>query len=187
MADRNLLAAVEAELAKNQMTLAHLFHFGFDAPDYICDGRVNITWDGNEYGATGDILEVPSIAESFVPALDAIDISVSGVNLANVYKALAVDYANVPVVIYRALLDTNYDIVGEAVEVYSGFIDAPSFQEDPRAGTAKMTWKVSSIWAAFDRTAGRRGNNADQQKWYPGDLGFEFASKDYSGLKWGTT
>ena len=186
VSDRGLSDLIKAEVDKQQITLVHLFYFGFAAPDYLADGRMNIDWNGNTYYATGDILEVPEIKDTVSPGLDQITITVSGVNQANIASALGADYTNVPVSIYRVLLDSAMRIVDAPVEISSGVITAPDIAEDPYEGTCTLTWKVTSHWAGFERVAGRRCNDADQQKWFPGDRGLEYASKSVAKLKWGT-
>jgi len=43
----------------------------------------------------------------------------------------------------------------------------------------------SRMWSDFERTAGRRTNDNDQQVYYPGDRGFQFADDALKDIKWG--
>lgn len=203
MADRGLSAAVKEYLARTQLTVVHLFYFGFSTPDYFADGRYDIVWNGNTYLATGDILEVPQIKHTAAPSLDSVEIRISGVNQANIYKVLAEDFTGVEVKIHRALVteglvpasnlypgstmypSSGWTIVGTPIELFFGTLDNPSVRENPEDGTSEIAWKATSHWLDFERVAGRRTNDADQQKWFPGDKGMEFASKSIADLKWG--
>lgn len=186
MPDRGLNSTLLAEYAKQGITIGHLFSFGWDTgTDYLADGRRDIPWNSQTWRATGELLKVPAIKESLAPALDSINISVSGVNQANIYTALTEDYTNVEVEIYRFLMDSDMKMIGEAHEIFAGLIDTFSVNENPDDGTSEITWKVTSHWHDFERVAGRRTNDSSQQYWFPGDTGLRFASRNISNLKWG--
>lgn len=186
MVDRGLSSPILDELAKQNIILAHLLYMGFSSPIYASDTRRDIPWNGDVYLGAGDWIRMPAIKESVSPAVDAVNIGISGVNQANIANALSLDYTNAPVSVYRVLLDSSYQMIDNPIEVFFGLVDKFTIAEDPGGGTSTVDWLVSSHWADFERIAGRRTNNADQQKWYPGDLGMEFAPKSIAELKWGS-
>ena len=197
---RGLSPEIIAELAKPQITLVYLFAFEWKTmtdpdtglpvavtPDYLADGRKDVVWNGHTFRASGDMLEIPAIKEVVSPSLDSVSLVVSGVNMENIFKVLAYDYTNIVVTIYRGLLNASLALVADPVEIYVGYISAPEVSEDPGEGTSRITWKITSQWAMFERTAGRRCNDADQQKHYPGDLGLQYAAQSLTDIKWGST
>jgi hypothetical protein len=183
---RGLLSDVAYTCEQTAFSMGHLFEFGWaDGADYLADGRRDVNWNGRTYLATGDLLEIPQIKDTISPALDSIDISLSGANQENIYKALALDYTNVPVSLYRVFFTEDHTLIGSPVEIYAGVLNAPTITENPYEGTSRVTWRATSHWNGFERVAGRRCNDADQQKWFPGDRGLEYASKSVAKLKWG--
>ena len=91
---------------------------------------------------------------------------------------------NKRVVVYRAILDDNYNFTSDDVfTVFDGFIMGYSIDETN--DTASVTLTVASQFADFERTNGRRTNPASQQVHFANDLGMNFSAQIVKDLKWG--
>jgi hypothetical protein len=61
----------------------------------------------------------------------------------------------------------------------------PVIQENPDEGTCTLAIEAASHWVDFERRSGRHTNHAEQQVWFAGDKGFEFASEVMKDIPWG--
>ena len=183
---RNLTAQVKAEVLKNEVRLLHFVEFHFDpASVYFTDAPIAFDYNSNTYLPTGDFLSFSEIRER--DNLDAgnISITLSGVNTTNIGQALSGGYLDRKVIITRAFVDSTYTIIPDPSVIFDGNIISFEVREDINAGTSILTWKAASMWSDFERTAGRRTNDNDQQVYYPGDRGFQFADDALKDIKWG--
>jgi hypothetical protein len=57
--------------------------------------------------------------------------------------------------------------------------------ENPDEGSCTIAISATSHWVDFERRPGRHTNHAEQQVWFPGDLGFEFSSEIVKEIRWG--
>ena len=94
------------------------------------------------------------------------------------------EYLNKRVVIYRAVLDNEYNFTSDDIyTVFDGSIVGYNINESD--DTAAVTITVASQFADFERTNGRKTNPASQQLHFPGDKGMDFSAQIVKDLKWG--
>lgn len=184
MASRGMSTAMLTEIAKQQLRLFHLVEMYFASTGYLTTGHRNLVWNGNTYSALGNLLSFGEIAESADIRAGSINIVLSGVNQANIATALTENFIERRVVIRRGFLNAADHIIVDPVILFDGRIDSWDLNEDVTSGTSTITWKAASHWVDFERAAGRRTNNEDQQVWFPGDKGFEFAAQN-DEIRWG--
>ncbi len=185
---RGMNAATLAEIQKEKCRTFILIRFGFSAPEYITDAHKNVDYGGSTYLAGGNLISIDSIKESNELAINSVSIEVSGFNLANVAIALnEEDYTNGQVDIYRGFFDASYNLIADPVSIFPrGKIIKFDFTEDFSGNSASLKWTVANHWADWDKISGRRTNHADQQLYYPGDLGFEYSQVvNVDPLLWG--
>lgn len=186
MAQRGMSAAAQAEVAKSAVHTFHLVRFDFSTPEYLTDAYTDVLYDGNTYLSAGNLVAIDAVSESIELTNEQIKISVSGVNQANVAVALSEDYTDKKVHIYRGFFDENYLLIADPVAVFiNGLVNKFDFSENPDDGTASLEWLVSSHWADFERVAGRRTTDNDQQLHFPGDKGLEFTQAMIKNIGWG--
>ena len=77
-------------------------------------------------------------------------------------------------------------LVYEPVLVFDGLINRPVIEEDPENGTATISIEAANQFADFERRPGRHTSNAEQQLFYPGDKGMEYASQQDRNITWGS-
>ena len=184
MANRGMTAAVLTEIAKGQVAMFHLVQFHFSTVEYLTDAGIDISWSGNTYISSSGFLSFGSVQETMQISVGNITVNVSGVDKASIATALLEDYNDKKIVIYRGFLDTTASIIVDPFLLFDGRISSFSVTENP-GETSTLSWQVASHWADFDKVAGRRTNNNDQQNLYPGDLGLDHASEIIKDLKWG--
>jgi len=80
-------------------------------------------------------------------------------------------------------LEETYATYLDPLLVFEGAISSYSFNENKDSVTC--TLKVSNVFADFNRVNCRHTTSAEQQHYYPGDLGFEFAPRIKSDVTWG--
>jgi hypothetical protein len=69
--------------------------------------------------------------------------------------------------------------------VFEGRIDQPTISEEWTSGKSTVSISATNSWVDFSRNTGRHGNNAEQQIYFPNDVGFEFASEIVKDITWG--
>jgi len=181
---RTLSAEMQSALSQQQIKTFLLIHFAFSTDVYLTTWSRSIVYGGNTYLPGIGILKISSIKETANVQLNSLNITLSGANLSNVSVALSENYINRKVTILRAILDSQPQVIASPIQ-HDYYVTNFSFQEDPSEGTASLTWALASHWADFERVAGRRSNNEDQQYYYPGDKGLEYSGDKVVDLKWG--
>ncbi len=176
-----------AALAKRNITVAHILEVNWhdSTTDLYTDAAMDITVGAKTYKASGDFLDFSPPPQSINLDSSEIAVTLAGADQLNLYDMLTQHYVNVPVTISRVVLDKDYSIVDAPFILFFGYIDSYTFTESPEDGTSELEWSVSSHWVDFERKAGRRTNSADQQLFFSGDLGFEFAPQARENIKWG--
>jgi len=79
----------------------------------------------------------------------------------------------------------NMAIISDPVLIFEGRMDEPGIEENPEDGSCVVTVSATNIWVDFERKAGRHTNHEEQQIFFPGDLGFQYASEIVKDITWG--
>lgn len=187
MADRGMSASMIAELSKDLVSPAYLVRLGFDSGDLrMTDAARDITWSGNTYLRTNGLLSFQGLAETGELLVNTITVTLSGVDTsAAMAKVLTDDFLDRPLEIWIAFLTTAGAVIVDPLKIFSGRMDGPVIAEDPDEGSCTVAVKGTPAWADFGRRPGRHTNNAEQQFYYAGDLGFEYVSQLPKLIKWG--
>ena len=182
---RSMTTAVQTELDQRAIRMCRLVELRFDSgTEYHTDGHKAFEWNGNTY-LPGNLMAVSNVSESLPMETREVSITVSGVNQGNLATSLLQLYIDRTVVVYRALLDATDTIIPDPIQAFFGYIDRWRFREDPSNGTATLQWFAASQLVRFDKIAGRRTNDEDQQLHYPGDRFFQFTSAVDADIPWG--
>ena len=191
MTDRSMSAAMLAEIAKQGFTVAHLaeLYLTNDSPQhvvYMTDSGFSITWNGQTYSDTEGLISIDNAAESFDLQINTLSFTLSGTELANYSIALNYNFTDCRFVIRRALLQIGSSplVIASPVVIWDGRIDSWNSSEVPDTGQSTITWNTSNHWVDFTRVSGRRTNDADQQLFYSGDLGLQYADQSAANTKW---
>ena len=187
MADRGMSASMLAEIAKDDVLSCLLIEVYADSGTlFFTNAYMDLSWNSNTYSAAGNFISVSRITESINNEIPTMTLSLSGVASANVALALGQDLIDRQVIVRRAYLDASYAVISDPLEQFNGNISShPSIIDNRGASTIEI--RVSSHWADFERVAGRRTNNEDQQTLYSGDTFFLFTSEIIKDAPWGRT
>lgn len=176
-------SATIAALASDSIRLATLIKLNFPTPIYITDYGQDITLNTITYDASSYILEVGEASETGAIRVNSMDLVLSAVERSYVSLFLNSDYINKRVLIQRACLDNNDNVIGEPITYFDGRIVAYDIED---SGTdSKITIEVASHWQDFDKVQNRKTNSKSQQFYFPDDFGFAYAASAITSLKWG--
>ena len=173
---RGVASATATELEKNSFKIVNLVEFqGIGGTDtHLTDAPVDISFnDGNgsdTYLNTRGLMGIGEITEEEDIKVESIDITLSGVDTANVKLFLDYDYIDRRVLVRRAVIDNNYAIIGTPILVFDGRLDQP---------------RLTSHWADFESQSGRHTNPTEQKLLHTGDTFFDKATETQKDIKWG--
>lgn len=144
-----------------------------DDPLYLCSGGIDVDWDSstapdsgtNTYSAQGEFMGHSPINEDFDVRVGRFSVTLSGLTSGYIDKFIGNEPEGKRVLVYKAFLDLNtLDIIGTdsagqtgPILMFDGEIFNVAIQES--AETCTISVEVSSQFADFERTAGRKTNN----------------------------
>lgn len=189
---RELKNSLETKLAARSVFAADLIELHLSTPLYFTSTNIDIDFDSdtapdsgaNTYLAQGQFLFFSNITESSDLRVGQIDMTFTAVDTTTLALLINNSYMNKRVVIYRAVLDNEYNFTSDDVfTVFDGNIMGYSINETN--DTATVTITVASQFADFERTSGRKTNPASQQIHFSTDKGMDFSAQIVKDLKWG--
>jgi hypothetical protein len=127
---------------------------------YLNSGGFDITWNGNTYTAQGDFLGFSTVSEDFDIKVGKFSIYLSAINTALTAAFIGTDFEGRRVVIRKAFLDFDpmtLSIIDSPIVIFDGQIYNVSVTET--ANSASISVECSTLFADFERTAGRKTNN----------------------------
>lgn len=190
------LGTVQNEIVKTALYPFVLVEFLLDSPDevYLTSAHRAISYSGNTYVASGSLVSYGDVEETRTPKRPAMKFTVSGVDQTFVAIALTKKFGNRLVNLYKGFIGEDDLVVGGDLGirlVYSGRVSSFDLQESSD-GTSELNWNTTSIWGDFERSAGRRTNEADQAAYLSlteqtgiTDRAFQHSYKNFSDIKWG--
>ena len=188
---RGVATATATELAKNSFKILNLVEFqvigGTDTQLTAAPGDISFD-DGNgsdTYLSTRGLMGIGEITEEEDIKVESIDITLSGVDTANVKLFLDFDYIDRRVLIRRAVLDDSLAIIVSPIIVFDGRLDQPRLTEDFEGRKATLAISATSHWADFESQAGRHTNPTEQKLLHTGDTFFDKATETQKDIKWG--
>jgi hypothetical protein len=149
---------------------------------YIANTYSPITWQGNTYTALGHLLGTNEIQDDLRSTNNQLQITLSGIPIGSeqpaAYIAMMLDQPikGSRVDIWRALFRDNREFLADQTSLrFSGYIsnyavtDSSDLQN--MSNTRAVTVMCSSVHGILERQlSGRRTNNTDQIRLYPGDV-----------------
>lgn len=191
---RNLDTDLLTTLKGNKLRIVELIELHLATPVYFTNAHINIDFDSSTapesgvqtYLAQGQFLALGGISETTDIRINTMAVTFTAVDFTTIALVLNNDYIDKRVVVYRAVLNEDYSYDANHVfQYFDGRINDFSISE--RTNTAQLTLNVSSQFADYERTNGRRTNNASQQRFFSDDVGMEFSPQIQTDIKWGRT
>lgn len=146
-------------------------------------GTGTMVYNGETYYGFGKLGRISPIEEGVELSASGVNVSLSGLPGDVISTALGEHYQGRSAIIYIALLDPDYVVIGQPVILFQGRLDN---MQITLGETAEVSLNVENPLRDWERPRERRYNNADQQAVYPGDKGLEFveATVEYE-IEWG--
>jgi len=155
-------------------------------PVYLTDAPVDIVFDGKTYLANGLLLKMGNFKQTIDIRVSSKDIVFSAVTPEMVAVLLGSPQHGNDVSVLLAILNDDYSIAGNPIIMSSMIVDGnPKITDDPVKGVATITQKVSSEFANWKMTNGRRTTESSQKLHFPNDTGLAFAAEAGKEHKWG--
>ena len=126
-----------------------------------------------------------SIKESVEIIVSKITLSLSGVDGSMISRFLNKQYIDRDIRLYTAFLDSSQVLVVNPILVFEGRMDTPVISDNPVGGKSTITVTATNTWVDFSRKTGRHTNHEEQQIFFAGDKGFEYASEIVKDIVWG--
>lgn len=147
------------------------------------NGLGTYTWGGQDWIGVGSLGAVSQFEEGadvspygITLSLSALDATVSG-------EALTQNYFMRPVSIYIGALSADDELLNNPLQIWSGHMDVMTVTAG--ADNDTITIKCESELAAFDRSSNLKYTDQTQQRFYPGDVFFNFLPKiEGAKIKW---
>ena len=176
-------ATVLAEIDNESVSMCHLVHFGLSTDVYLTDAAYDLSYGGNTYISSADLLDIGGVSETADVRVNSLTITLSNVGQTFTSNFLGGSYIGKQVVIYRAFLNTSGLIAGDPFVIYDGRIDGYDMSEGEKDSTLNVN--IASHWSDFEKKAGRYTNPNSQALFFTGDKGFDFSAVSVKDLKWG--
>ena len=180
---RSIDAATLAELEKDNFNLATLLEFEFSSPFRLTDWDRNITALSQTWDSSPHIISLGDVTETAELAVNGFTIELSGVEQAYIAFFLSNNYLDIPIKIYRCVLDNTDSVIGSPILVFDGLITG--YEIEDTEDSSVLSVQCASHWKDFEKENGRKTNHNSQQLHFPGDKGFIFAAKTVKDLRWG--
>jgi hypothetical protein len=164
---KNYSNLVRNEYYRQNFVAVDLVELHIEDPLYLATGGINITYDSatapdsgnNVYTAQGDFMGFGGMSEDFDVRVGKFSIYLSAVGNNYVNRFIDKDFEGKRVIVYKAFLDyQNLSIVDEPIMMFDGIIYNASITE--KSSSCQINVDCSSLFADFERTAGRRTNNS---------------------------
>lgn len=151
---------------------------------YYTDNTFDITHGGNTYEAQGNFLGVGETEENAELIITTVTLVISALLTSNVTTFAQSGMVNKKVTISYAYLDpTDNSIIDTPIIMFQGKVNG--YQINDNGATATIALEVASIFSNFEKTAGRRTNEANFRQEHPNDRSMEFAHVVTKDITWG--
>ena len=190
MATRSVPAGISSELDESVVKPYYAVDLDFvdsnnnAAPVYLWTGVGDLSVGGNTYLGLGGLLEISRTQETSDLSVQGTRITASGLDPIILAKAITNKYHGRDCTLYFGVLDDNNNPT--QVELFSGFMDVMTIQEDAESATIELT--VENKLIKLEVPSNIRYTSAYQKSKHPGDLGLDYVEAlQNRRILWGKT
>jgi hypothetical protein len=175
-----------AQLAGQQVMPVYFVELAFaDNTYYIFSGQGSLTPAGPPYsplatfpygetfigvGWLGKIAKIPQTKEI---QAQSVELSLSGIPSSLIAEAIGQVRITGTATIWLGFFNTSTDaLIADPVQVFSGALDVPTSQDAGETSTLTIT--AENTLLSLNQAPNRQFEDADQQIYFPGDLGMSF-------------
>lgn len=141
------------------------------SPLRLCTGRWALTWGGHTYTAAGTLGEVEAAQESSAGPRP-LNLKLNGVPASMRSLVLTENVQGKAVSLSLAIFDPDTYQIADAVLEWAGTLDVLDWVDDGTTGV--ITVSAESAGIDLLRGVSVRYTDQDQQRLFPGDLGFQY-------------
>lgn len=171
------------EAINSDHEFCHLIKIEFaSGPVLLTDAVFDVEFNGETYLGNGVLLGLDAIKTKSEINIGEIKVAFTLVEQSLLATLLGTTQVNRLVTIHRAYLN-GAQVIPDAITLWSGLITGFN-GKDGKSPSAAI--RVASEWADYKKAVGRRSTTASQQRFFPDDLGFEFAPVSGKEYKWGS-
>lgn len=169
---RTITTAVANALAGEVVPALLLVDLDFSSGHlYVNNSALTFAWNSQTWLGLANLGSVEAIAEHSGLEMSGVRLTLTGIPSEMISIALGEHYQGRACVIYLAPLSSDYAVLADPVQVFSGRIDT---MEISLGDTASITLTAESRLTDWERPRVRRYTHEDQLAEHPGDLGLEF-------------
>ena len=181
---RNLTTALNNEFTSQEMAPFMAIDLDFSGGNFLTwTGYGNITFGGNTYIGSGDIVNVNSVQETSEIKASGIQVTLSGIPSDLISSALTDPYQGRSAKIYLGIINDGV-IVADPYMIFGGHMDLMTIEDGGDTATIALT--AESRLIDLDRARERRFTSEDQKIDFPNDKGLEFiTSLQEKAIVWG--
>ncbi|MCC5855115.1 MAG: hypothetical protein JJU10_05440 [Idiomarina sp.] len=172
-------AAIDGRLPKCQ-----LFKFALaNITLHLTTAGHDVQWGGVTYISNGYILDFDEIKKNTEIRVAQRRITLDGVNQDLIAEFEGTTQINRPVTQWTAYLDDDGQLIPDPIHEHTW--DIIDHQINSKNTSRFILVSVASEWANFEAQNGRHTTTRSQQRYFPGDLGFDFAPDTNKPVIWG--
>jgi hypothetical protein len=184
---RSLTTALNNELISSEMNPFMAVSLDFSGGTFLSwTGYGDITFGGDTYIGSGDIINVGAISETSEVRANGMQITLSGLPVELVSAALTDPYQGRTAKIFFGVLNaTTGAVIADPYLLFKGKMDLMTIEDGGETATIAVT--AESRLIDLDRTRERRYTSQDQKIDFPDDKGLDFiASLQEKSIIWGS-
>jgi hypothetical protein len=181
---RDIPAGLQANLDDDVIYPFFAVELLFDAaPIRTWTGNGIITYEGNDFTGSGNLLSVSSVEETSEISVRGANLSLSGIPSSFLALALGTPYQGRICKIYLGMSDKTLDTYN-LTPIFTGYMDQMNISEE--ADTCSIELKVENKLIDLERARVSRFTSGYQKSVYPDDLGLDFVeSLQDRPIAWG--
>jgi len=174
-----------AALAGSELQCAFFVAANFaSGPVYMWTGFGPITWNGQTWIGTGSLGSVSPIDEASTVEAKGLTLTLSGIDSSLLGDVMSEFALGLPVTVYLGLFNAGV-LIASPITSWAGRMDQPLIEVDGKLATISIN--CESRLLDMNTAVDRRYTADDQQRDWPGDLGFNFVNAiQEMTLYWGT-
>lgn len=177
-------AAFANEIKKSAYDAGDLLEINFDeGPLRLTDYGRDIDWNGYTWINVGSMLAVGQETENTDLELAPWQVTLSGVDQSLVSLALRYNWLDRVARHWIVVFDQSGGMIEAPELVGYGLTDTPVI-DDSLPGSTTIQVTVTSPYADIDGKNGRKTNDAEQQKAFPGDRCFSLVAQTPQRVLW---
>jgi hypothetical protein len=153
--------------------------------DYMWSGQGTVVYMGQTWTGIGSLLGISGIEDGSTLQSRGISIQISGLDPTKLQEFANSYQLGLPAAVYFGLYESPGVLYSTPITMWAGRMDQPTLDVQD-ASTAKISINCESRMTYLDNAPDRRYTQEDQQRFYPGDLGFMFVCQcQERTLYWG--